>query len=337
MNDEIARQAVRWIVQLSADDDDERARATAGFNAWLAADPRHAEMATRMQGIIQQTRTLRGEHGDGVGPAHAALNAGAASARKPRRPKRAAVALALAAALAVPGWLTLQNYPPSYLLADMRTGAGEWRAVTLADGSHITLGSGSAVNLRFDTQRRTLELVRGEVLVQVASDAGRPFVVQTDEGSVRALGTRFVVRNDSDVTTLSMLESRTLVLTAAQRAHPDPARPGVTVDAGQRVCIHAGALDPVEEIDRRSIEDAWKFHQLVAQGRPLPEVLDELDRHRKGHIRFNRAQLQDIKVYAVLPLDDTDRALQLLADSLPALRIRTFTGYLVMVDAPPQK
>lgn len=336
MTDDIARQAVGWIVQLSADDATERARATAGFEAWMAADPRHAEMAARMQGIIHQTRTLRGEQGDGLRPAHAALSAAQATARKPRRLKssrlKGAAALAAAVALAVPGWLTLQAYPPGYLLADLRTGTGEWRTTTLADGSRLTLSSASAVNLRFDTQHRTLTLVQGEMLIEVAPDAQRPFQVETDEGSVRALGTRFVVRNEAGATTLSMLESRTLVRTAAQRAHPDPAHPGATLDAGQRVHIYANALGPIEQIDRRSIEDAWKFHQLVAHGRPLPEVLDELNRHRPGHIQFNRTRLQNIKVYAVLPLDDTDRALQLLADSLPALRVRKFTGYLVMVE-----
>jgi transmembrane sensor len=334
---DIARQAVLWIVQLSADDANERAEAVAGFNAWKEADPRHAEIAARMQGIIQQTQTLRGEQGNGFAPAHAALNAAQASARKLRRPKRAATVLAVAASMALATWLALQSFPPGYLLADMRTGTGEWRTTTLADGSRITLGSASAVDLRFDTQRRTLQLLQGEMLVEVAPDANRPFVVETDEGSVRALGTRFVVRNDSAATTLSMLESRTLVRTAAQRTHPDPAKPGITVSAGQRLRIYPNSLGALEDIDGRTIEDAWKFHQFVAQGRPLPEVLDELNRHRRGHIQFNRKQLQDIKVYAVLPLDDTDRALQLLSAGLPALRVRTFTSYLVMVDAPPKK
>ncbi|WP_373925125.1 FecR domain-containing protein [Duganella sp. sic0402] len=336
MTDDIARQAVQWIVQLSADDDGERAEAVAGFDAWKAADPRHAEMAARMQRIIHQTQTLRGEQGGGVGPAHAALSAAQASGRQ-RRPKRAIAALALAAALAVPCWLALQSYPPGYLMADLRTGTGEWHTTTLPDGTRITLGSASAVNLRFDTQRRALELVQGEMLVDVSHDANRPFLVETDEGSVRALGTRFVVRNERSATTLSMLESRTLVRTAAQRAHPDPSQPGVAVGAGQRVRIYPNALGQLESIDGRSIEDAWRFHQLVAQGRLLPEVLDELGRHRKGRIQFNRAELQDIKVYAVLPLDDTDRALQLLVDSLPALRVRKFSRYLVMVDAAEEK
>jgi transmembrane sensor len=328
--DEIAGRAVAWIVQLSADDAVERARAVAGFEAWKSADPRHAEVAAGMQGIIDQALRLRGETGDGVMPAHAALNAAQAAERKQRGARRMAAALATAAALVLPGWLVLHGYPPGYLMADARTATGQWKTQTLADGTRLTMSGASAVNLHFGEQRRVLELVRGEILVEVAHDAKRPFLVETGDGSVRALGTRFVVRNDGAGTTLTMLESRTLVRTATRSA---------TISAGQRVRIHADALGPIESVDGRGIDDAWKFHQLVAQGSSLPEVLDELNRHRPGHIRFDRSRLDGIKVYVVLPLDDTERALQLLVDSLPALRVRKFTDYFVMVDAaaPMQK
>ena len=62
-----------------------------------------------------------------------------------------------------------------------------------------------------------------------------------------------------------------------------------------------------------------------------------MDRHRPGHIRYDRAQLEGIRVSAVLPLNDTDRALQLLVDSLPMLRVRTLTSYLAMVDTQGQE
>ena len=75
----------------------------------------------------------------------------------------------------------------------------------------------------------------------------------------------------------------------------------------------------------------------MVDDRPLPEVLDELARHRPGQLRYDRAQLDHIRVAAVLPLDDTDKALQLLLDNFPQLRVRMLTRYLVMVDAPPQK
>lgn len=329
MTADIAQEAVEWIVRLSADDQAERARAAAGFEAWKAADPRHAAVAARMQGLIAGAAALRDS---GAKPARAALDAAHALDGKRRRPRRLAAALAVAVLLLAPGWLALRAYPPAYLAADLRSSTGQWHSHLLPDGSRVTLGSGSALNLHFDRQRRAVQLVRGEILVEVAPDAARPFLVQTAEGSVRALGTRFMVRSEGGSTTLSMLESRTLVHTAAQ-----PQVPGVTVTANQRLRFRDNALGAVTAIDGSAVEDAWRHHRLVAYGSPLTEVLDELNRHHPGHIQFDRRQLAGIRVYVVLPLDDTGRALQLLVDSLPEMRARRLTRYFVMVDLVPSR
>ena len=262
--------------------------------------------------------------------------------------------------LGVPAWLALQHYSAAYLLADIRVAGGEWRSRTLADGSRITLNGGSAVNVRFDGARRVMELVQGEVLVDVARDPHRPFDVETAQGSMRALGTRFVVTRDGDATVLSMLESRVAVRAvqktrtarAAETDHAGAAgqarsalpgtRAGQTlagaapavVVAGERVRIDAAGVGPVENVDPAAISDAWRLHQLVVDNQPLSNVLDQLDRQRPGRIVFNRAALAGIRVSAVLPLDDTDRALDLLLTNFPQLRIRTVSPYLVLVDLP---
>jgi transmembrane sensor len=63
----------------------------------------------------------------------------------------------------------------------------------------------------------------------------------------------------------------------------------------------------------------------------LPEVLDEISRHRSGRVQFDRAALQSLRVSAVIPLDDSDHALQLLAQTLP-IKVRSFTPWLILVD-----
>ncbi|WP_198970988.1 FecR family protein [Xylophilus sp. ASV27] len=330
--DAIAEQAATWIVRLSADDAAEREQARSGFDAWQRADPRHAQEAARLQDFIDLVQGARENAGRNPRPARAALDAANAAPRRRGTARRLGTALALACLLAVPAWLTLQVYPWSYLSADLRTVAGQWQTHTLADGSRITLNSDSAVNLRFNAQRRVLELVQGEVLVDVAPDAARPFVVQTAHASMQALGTRFVVRRDADATLLTMLESRVAVRSAAQRsAHSADAS---IVRAGQRVRIAPQGLDAVQAVDARTVAQAWSSHQLVVDNQPLTEVLDELGRHRRGAIVYERARLEGIRVAAVLPLDDTDRALQLLVDSLP-IRVRSLTAYLLWVDAAP--
>ncbi|UOD28900.1 FecR domain-containing protein [Massilia violaceinigra] len=323
-NDAIAAQAAAWIVRLSGDDEAGRARARAGFSAWKLADPRHAQAAAGMEELLAQLEEVRGQAGGSARPARAALGSVLATA-PPKRARRAVAALGAALALlAGPAWLSANTWRPAWLLADLRAGSGQWRSHTLDDGSRITLNGASAVNLRFDSRRRTVELVQGEILVDVASDAARPFVVETPQGSMRALGTRFTVARQGPATVLSMLESRVAVRSASGGE--------ASVGAGQRVTIDAAGIGAPTPIDPASINDAWRLHQLAVADRPLAEVLAQLQRHRSGRIEFDPATVAGIRVSAVLPLDDSDGALTLLQASFPQLRIRTITPWLVLVE-----
>lgn len=327
--DPIAEEAAQWLVRLGAgapDTPDEAARAA--FAAWKAADPRHAEAARGMEALLERVQGLRAQAGGNARPAQAALSAALAAGRR-RRIARTGAALALAFALAVPAAILLHAWPPAYLLADLRTGTGEWQTRELADGTRIALRGGSAVNLRYDAARRTLELVQGDILVDVAKDAARPFVVQTAHGRIRALGTRFVVERQPGATVLSMLESATEVTPSGGAA---PLR----VQAGERLRFTAAGTEPLTALDAASTEGAWRRRQLVVHDQPLPEVLDALARQRPGYLHYDRAALEGIRVSAVLPLDDTGRALQLLVDGFPQLRVRMVTRYLAMVDVAPQ-
>lgn len=335
--DDIAEQAADWIVRLTAGDATEREQAHSSFEAWKKQHPLHAEAAASLQQVIGQINEVRATTHGNPEPAHAALKAALAEGNRSRRRIRKTVAtLAVICALLLPAWQFLQIYPPAYLMADLRTTTGQWETHNLPDGTRITLNSISAVNLRFDAERRTLELITGAILVDVAQDTDRPFLIETAEGSIQALGTRFVVDRHEQTTTLTMLESKVSVQTARQRMEgAEPGQESILVQAGERIHITAQGVSAIETIDTRTISDAWQYRHLVVQNRPLTEVLDELNRHRRGHIHYDPAQLQGIDMAVVLPLDDTDRALQLLVDSLPMIRVRTLTPYLVLVDLAP--
>lgn len=330
---DVAEQAAAWIVLLDSDDPDERSQAQQGLAAWAAQDPRHAEAAARLQAFIGQVQQVRESAPVDVQAAHAALKASQEGERQVRRRRwttRAAGALVLVVMLAVPSWLTVHSYPPTHLWADLHSSGGQWSRHTLSDGSQITLSGVSAINWKVDDHRRVVELVRGSILVDVAKDAARPFYVQTPLGRIRALGTRFTVTYDGGGMTLEMLESRVAVQTPSQ--WQGASRDALVVEAGQRVRLDPVGAGAVEDMDASSVEQGWRRHQLVVQDRPLPEVLDQLARHHAGPIHFERAALAHIRVSAVLPLDDTTQALQLLQNNFPQLRMRSVASRWVWVD-----
>ncbi|AIG05588.1 putative transmembrane sensor [Pseudomonas fluorescens] len=317
---QIEEQAAEWMLRLHDGEMTEAQRLA--FECWKQQGPHYAAAAARMEAVISRMQALRGKKS----PARAALNAAFAD-KKTRRNTNALRALLLACSLAIPTAALLVSPYPRQWMADVRNGPGQWQTLTLADGSALSLNGISAANLHFDATQRRIELLQGEILVDVAHDQARPFIVQTAQGSMRALGTRFVVKREGDSTVLTLLESRVA-------AHSADARQTLEVAAGAQALISNDSVRLIGSIDPASINEAWRRHQLVVENRPLPEVLDEISRHRAGRLQFDRAALQGLRVSAVIPLDDSDHALQLLAKTLP-INVRTFTPWLIVVTPAP--
>ncbi len=328
--DDIAAQAADWIVQLTADDEKTRARACSDFEAWKRQDVRHAQAAAKLQGVLDSLDAISSTSKGHTRPAHTAIRTAISDYKTSRRIKKTTIAIAMVCLCAMPVWMLSHTETAHSLMADMRTATGQRQTQTLSDGTKMTLGSQSAVDISFDAVSRTVNLVTGEILVEVAKDPLRPFVINTREGSIRALGTRFVVERQDEVTTLTMLESAVVVQTAEQKAQGS--KSSRVVKAGEQIRITTGTINTVTGIDTREVNDAWQFGQLVVRNRPLTDVLDLLSKHRQGYISYDRDRLAGIMMSVVLPIDDTDKALQLIANSLPDLRIRMLTPYFVYVD-----
>ncbi|MFJ4375145.1 FecR family protein [Pseudomonas japonica] len=321
--DDLACQAAEWLVQLSADDPAERERAERQFQRWKRLSPAHAEAALGMERMLASLRGMRQEAGSERRLNHLIEDELRFSQRS-RRSKRFGAALGIGILLLVPGWLGWQHYPNALLFADLDSATGQWRETRLEDGSRLILAGGSAVDLHFTPSGREVRLLRGEIRVEVAADPQRPFEVVTADGSIRALGTRFLVDKQAAGTALSMLESKVL-------ARSGGAAVEAVVSAGQQVLIRRDGLDSTHAIDAQAIDQAWQQHRLVARGLPLTQVLAQLERQYAGVLSYDREALARIEVFASLPLDNPQRALQLLEASLP-IEVSRLTPWLTRVS-----
>jgi transmembrane sensor len=108
----------------------------------------------------------------------------------------AAVAIALGAYLNTKYLFT--RLPSAEVTQSYATLAAQTRKVILPDGSQLTLGSQTELSVRYTSERRVIDLVKGEALFSVAHDASRPFTVFAGAGSITAVGTQFDVTRDPD-------------------------------------------------------------------------------------------------------------------------------------------
>jgi transmembrane sensor len=200
---------------------------------------------------------------------------------------------------------------------------GERRTVTLADGTTLTLDTDSAADIRYTESARRVRLVRGAIMVTTGhADIGmRRFFVDTTQGTLEALGTRFAVRQDA-------ADARLDVFEGAVRIEPaDAPQNSVVLHAGERARFDRRHIQSPAKL--RADDAAWTDGLIVASAMRLADFLDELARYRHGIVRCD-ASIADLRLSGTYPLDDTDRVLAALTYSLP-VRVDYMTRYWVSV------
>jgi transmembrane sensor len=310
-DDAVIDEAAQWLALLQSGEAGMAERAA--FEAWRLADPRHQQVIEQMGGGLNLLRNPSLRNVPRSSLLHS-LNA-PSSRRRFISGSLSVLGIALLAGLLGRryGWLPEAG--------ELATGTGERRDFTLADGSALTLNARSRVVPLFDHQQRLLALRSGELLVDVAKDSARPFVVETEHGRMRALGTKFLVQYNENATRLVMLHSQVEVVSAGGARQ--------VVQAGESLLFNGAGLLSLERSNGQ--ESAWVQGRLEVRDRPLREVIDSLRRYRRGILHLS-PDVADLRLSGLYPLDDSDRTLQLLERSLP-IRVTWHNPYWVSIDA----
>jgi transmembrane sensor len=302
--------AIAWQLSLDSGNPVEREE----FAKWHAAHEEHAR-AWRQLGMLDQRFSVAS------GPARTALLQSRESIRRRVRKLGSGVA-SIVAVIGLALFAGDRYLPIDYWLADQRTATGEQRTLRLTDGTLINLNTHSAVDVRFDEKQRLIILQEGEILVETGHGDTRPFIVETREGSMRALGTRFLVKREDEGTRLSVLKS-------AVAAHPGASAEEQILREGQQVLMRSNGLGPIVALNLGA--DAWTRGMLVVDNTRLEDLVQELGRYRRGYLGVT-PEIADLRITGSFPLHDTDLALSALLPTLP-VQIEQHTPWWVTVAA----
>ena len=294
----------------------------ADFDRWLRADPRHRrayeETARLWDKLAAPADLLVGDK-----TVVAANRLQSRSRRISAVPRFAALAASLLV-LTIAG-LAYQDDIIDRFRSDYLTAVGAQLPVNLADGSRIRLNTDSAIAVDLTAHHRHVRLFRGQARFDVATDANRPFVVETSMGAVSVIGTGFDIRVDSDVAVISLLEGRIALKPASAPA----AAPPIALIPGEQVRLSAGGVSSPVRFDRTELT-AWLRGQLVFYNTPLSKVVAALNRYRNGRIVVAHGGLDALEISGVFRTDDPDAALAVIADTLP-VQVTRLTDYLVLL------
>ncbi|MEN0035494.1 MAG: FecR domain-containing protein [Cellvibrio sp.] len=304
----VAREASRWFVLLQGDaSSSERADCA----RWRQSHPDHEQAWQLAEHFHAQITQI---------PA----DIGLPTLDRPRNlDRRATLKMLTLLIIAAPvGAISYRDLPWRRWSADVRTAVGEHRELALPDGSKLHLNTDSAVDIAFTAEQRLLCLRAGEILIETAPDAAnRPFIVETREGSLHPLGTRFCVRQLSAHTQVSVMEG----VVELRPAKASPSR----LTAGEQTRFNQQGVTPAIALPTGASD--WTRGVLRADKTPLAEFAAELARYRPGFLRCDPA-VADLTISGSFQLKDTDQALAALSRSLP-VEIYYRTRYWVTIAA----
>lgn len=198
----------------------------------------------------------------------------------------------------------------------LTTEKGERKQIVFSDGSQINLNTATDISMP-NTHR--LLLNSGEFLLN--SHSPIPYQIETPAGHITLYAGQLNVRHTENHTSLSLYEGKPALLIGHNMDNAVTLKPGNHIDFDS---THTENLQPT---DTNTI--SWVIGKLVVQDMPLPKLINELSRYRKGVLRIS-PDLSHLTVSGVFTLKNTDTILKQLQASLP-INVTKFTNYWVDV------
>jgi len=329
LHPEILEEASGWLMEFNEGELDACARAE--FNQWLRRSPEHVRAYLEIAASWEESARLGSRRTLGsdelVARALADHNVVALASQVPAPPRPEAVPsaeriprfytrrLAIAATLLI----ALAGFGAWYAQGRniYSTDVGEQRTLQLADGSTVELNSRSKLRVRLSPGERSVDLLDGEALFQVAKDAKRPFVVYSDTTHVRAVGTQFDVYRKASGTTVTVVEGRVSVAEPGTSvdASGSPANPAedVLVSAGEQVTVAPNTAALPARTNVASVT-AWRDRKLVFDNSPLTDVINEFNRYNTRRIVLDDPRLKEFHIRGTFSATDPDRFVDVLRE-----------------------
>lgn len=326
------QQAAAWRARIAESPDFQSTE----FSSWLARDPRNREAWRSVQAPWDALGQHAAAHGvidlrrAALAHAQAAVRGNLWWPKRFRRPASlgaAAAGVLAAGVLAAGAFLYWQQYRSDVF----RTGFGERRIVTLADGSQITLDSRSEVTVRYTVDARALTLVRGQAQFDVAHDVARPFTVTAEGHKVVATGTAFDVDLLGPQLMVTLLKGHVVVLpqsvatipwipdapsegsgsatTAGAESRALAAAGGmmgrIYLDPGEQLVMSSSGAPRVSQVDVERVT-AWERGEIVFDNEPLASVIQRMNRYGRRHIIVGDDRAASLRISGVFHEGDVD-------------------------------
>jgi transmembrane sensor len=332
----ISQEAAEWFARMKDPNVplDDRQR----FLRWLKQSQIHVAEYLRVASIdgdlrrAQLTCALTGETPSNVVPLFAGESARSGASGGSLRWKIAAAVAACALAT-----LLSLGVGTAWRERSVDTELGQWKTVTLADGSELQLGPNTRLTLDIGDAQRSLVLVRGEAYFKVAKDPTRPFLVQANAYAVQAVGTEFAVSRRKDEVIVTVREGTVRVAPSAKSrksrgSDDEPLQLTVPISADYQLRITDSWPVTPSRIDVRYAL-AWRERQLMFKaGDTLADAVEEFNLRNKVQLRLD-PRARSLPVRGSFDASDPVAFARTVDKTSPVVAVRRLAADTLLITA----
>ena len=205
--------------------------------------------------------------------------------------------------------------------ADFETAPGAQASFALADGSVILMNTDTAINL-VSSDRRRLELVRGEADIIVAEDAA-PMRIVVAEVLLEAPRGRLLLRKDARGIALAVIDGKVQVR---------PAGDGLATEvaAGDYVMLSDDGSAVLPATAKVEDAAAWQEGLVIFDGTPLDAALADVSRYRRSRLLVLNETYGRRQVLGRYSLSDPDALMARLVQENGAAKLELFGLYTLV-------
>lgn len=336
---QVRKEASEWLFRLTDQPVSEEDRAA--FTAWLTADDQHDKVFRRLHetwtGLSHMPEPEDMEVLLAPGPLERLRRWGHQLAYRlmvlrGRWRVVSVLGTAVAASLAMVVVLSMGapvlnvGPAPPYV-----TEIAEIRTISLSDGSTVTLGAASGIDVRFTETARHVVLSEGEAFFDVAKDPDRPFFVAAGETVVRVVGTKFDVHHGKEQVRVSVLEGVVEVSSSPDIAKTLPAPITRLLTEGQQaISKKQGRISLAFPIAQDEVA-GWRSGRFSYVDAPLKDIIADMNRYHDGKITIADSTIAEIGFTASFRVDQIEEMVEMIAVSLSLQVSQDEDGRVVII------
>ena len=225
------------------------------------------------------------------------------------------------------------------------TDVSEHRLEALPDGSEITIGARSNLQVDFSRAERVVDLESGEAFFNVADDPDRPFIVRTGNLLVTTVGTAFNVRKAEAQAVVSVIDGTVRVsniritdgTTEFARNSGSPILGPPTLDrelgVGDQLVLRVDEVASLVRLRDFNTAIAWRDGRLIFSGEPLRTVISEINRYSETPIEIADIETEELRFSGTVLRNQVDDWLDGLEFAFPVRVDRTLGDRVIILAA----